>query len=136
MASLTDFVIDTIALVRHLEGDLPDGADKAFREAEAGRGRLFLPEIALAEFIYIALRGRIRSPNPRAVVEELLDQIRASDYLTLSPLPLPAWDRFLELEIPELHDRMIAAMALQSGLPLITSDEGFRSVAGLRTVWR
>jgi predicted nucleic acid-binding protein len=136
VASLTDALIDTMALVRYLEGELPKGADQVFRDAEAGKGRLHVPEIALAEFIYIALRGRLRAANPRAVVEEVLDQVHASEYLVVSSLPPTAWNRFLELDIRELHDRMIAAFALDRGLPLITNDPSFGSVPGLRTLWR
>jgi predicted nucleic acid-binding protein len=134
--ALTDFVVDTVALVRHLEDDLPPAADRAFRDAEAHRCRLFLPEIALGEFIYIALRGRIHAPNPRALVDEVVDQIRASEYLSLSSLPQRAWDTFLRLNIAELHDRMVIADAVHRGLPLITNDSAAGSVEGLRTVWR
>lgn len=136
MEYLTDFVIDTVALVRHLEDDLPAAADRAFRDAEAGKSRLFLPEIALAEFIYLALRGRMRVPNPRALIDEIVDQIRASEYLLLSSLAPAAWDVFLELEIPELHDRMIVSDAVHRGLPLITNDPSAASIPGLRTIWR
>src|SRR5439155_272589 len=90
---LTDFLLDTIALVRHLEDSLPDGADRVFREAEGGRSRLFLPEIALGEFLYVALRGRLRASNIRSVVDEVLDQIRASGYLVLSAMSAHRSDR-------------------------------------------
>src|SRR2546426_188659 len=95
-----------------------------------------LLEIALAEFIYIALRGRIHAPNPRALIDEVVDQIRASEYLALSSLPPTAWDTFLQLNIPELHDRMVVADAVHRGLPLITNDPAAGTVDGLRTVWR
>ena len=133
---MTDFVLDTVALVRHLEDELPAAADRAFRQAEERKGRLFLPEIALAEFVYIALRGRLRAPNPTAVVDEIVDLIRASEYLVLSSLPAAAWDVFLDLDVRELHDRMIASDALFRGLPLITNDPEVAAVPGLRTVWR
>ncbi len=136
MDPLTDFVIDTVALVRHLEDNLPPAADRAFRDAEAHRCRLFLPEIALTEFIYIALRGRIQVPNSRALIDEVVDQVRASEYLVLSSLPPAAWDTFLQLDIAELHDRMVVADAVHRGLPLVTNDPAAGSVEGLRTVWR
>jgi len=132
---LTDFLLDTVALVRHLEDSLPDGADRVFREAEGGRSRLFLPEIALGEFLYVALRGRLRASNIRSLVDEVLDQIRASGYLVLSAMSAHAWDLFLDLEIPELHDRMIAADALARSLAVVTNDAAFSSVPGLRTMW-
>jgi predicted nucleic acid-binding protein len=133
---LTDFVIDTVALVRYLEDELPAAADRAFRDAEAHRCRLFLPEIALAEFIYVALRGRIRAPNARALIDEVVDQIRASEYLALSFLPPAAWDTFLHLNVAELHDRMVISDAIYRGLALITNDPVAASVEGLRTLWR
>ena len=136
MDSLTDCVLDTVGLVRHLEDVLPPAAERAFAEAERGRARLFLPQIALGEFIYIAHRGRLRAPNARGLVDEVVDQIRASAYLVLSSLSAAARDTFLNLDIPELHDRMIAADAVDRGLPLITNDPAFASVPGLRTLWR
>ena len=69
-------------------------------------------------------------------MDEVVDQIRASAYLVLSSLSAAAWDTFLNLDIPELHDRMIAADAVDRGLPLITNDPAFASVPGLRTLWR
>lgn len=136
MEPLTDYVLDTMALVKHLEDALPPAANRAFRDAEGGGGRLFLPEIALAEFAYVARRGWLRVDNPRAVLEEVVDQIRAADYLALSSLPAPAWDIFLDLRIPELHDRMIASDALHRRLPLITNDRSMKAIEGLRTLWR
>ena len=136
MESLTDCVLDTVALVKHLEDELPKAADKMFREAEAGRSRMYLPEIALGEFIYIAMRGRLHMPNPRAAIEEVVDQILAASYITLSHLSHSAWDVFIDVNVPDLHDRMIASDALVRGLPLITNDSALASVPGLKTIWR
>ena len=136
MEALTDAVIDTVALIRHLDDSLPPAAERIFREAEDGFGRLFLPEVALGEFAYLILRGRVRVPHPRATVQEVTDEVRASGYLQAASLGSAGWGFFLDLEIPELHDRMIAAVALSRGLPLVSNDPAFRSVPSLRVVWR
>jgi len=133
---LTDYVLDTMALVRHLEDDLPRSADKVFRQAEDGHGRLFLPEIALAEFLYVALRGRLRVPSAPTAVQEVLNQLRAASYIVPSNLAAAAWDGFLLVNIPELHDRMIATDALYRGVPLVSGDSVFSTVPGLQVVWR
>ncbi len=135
MAALTAAVIDTVALVRHLEDTLPDRADGLFRAAEGGRATLYLPEIALGEFCYLAFRGRLGLPHARATVEEVLDQVRASGAIRLSVLGSAGWSAFLNLEIPELHNRMIAADAVARRVPLVTNDRALATVPGLARVW-
>lgn len=135
MAALTGAVIDTVALVRHLDDSLPKPAEAIFRAAESGRGPLYLPEIVLGEFAYLALRGRLKLAHPRAVVEEVVDQVRAAGYIQLSPLPAPGWSIFLDLDVPELHDRLIASDALARGIPLVSNDREFAKVPGLRLIW-
>jgi predicted nucleic acid-binding protein len=136
MATVTDAVIDTVALVHHLSDTLPPAAARAFRSAENGSGQLFLPEIALGEFAYLALRGKLGIPRPRVVVEEVLDRVRASGYVQLSALGSAGWSTFLELEIPELHDRLIAADAVSRALPLISNDPELSGIPGLELVWK
>ena len=133
---MTDAVIDAVALAHHFRDSLPTAAERVFTDAEEGRSHLYLPEIALGEFIYTALRGRLRVRNPDWVVSELLDQIRGSGYLHLSSLGPSGWGVFLRLEVPELHDRMIAADALSRGLPVVTNDPELQTVSGLRTIWK
>jgi len=133
---VTDAVVDAVALAHHLQDTLPVAAERIFQDAEDGKARLFLPEIALGEFLYTAMRGRLKVSSPEWVVREVLDQIRGSGYLTLSSLGPSGWGIFLRLGVPELHDRMIAADALSRGLPVVTNDRELETVPGLRTVWR
>lgn len=133
---MSDAVLDTVAFVRLLEGDLPTGAFRVFREAESGDGTLFVPEIVLGEFLYLAERGRLKAPSPVAIVEELMDDLRGATYLRLSHLSDSAWSQFRKLKAPELHDRMIAADALDRGVPLLTNDPELFEVVGLTTIWK
>ncbi|MCI4334476.1 MAG: PIN domain-containing protein [Thermoplasmata archaeon] len=131
-----DAVIDTVALIRHLDDSLPRRSERIFREAENGEATLFLPEVALGEFAYLALRGRIGAPEPRSLVEEVLTQVRGSGYIQLAALGPMGWGSFLDLAIPELHDRMIASLAISRGLPLVSNDPAFLRVPSLSVVWR
>jgi predicted nucleic acid-binding protein len=130
-----EFLVDTVAFVRYLEDRLTPKSERVFNDAEEGRSHLLLPQIVLAEFLYIVLRGRIKGPRRELQVRDVLHNLMASDAFTISPIPGSAWELFSEISIPELHDRMIAAEALAREIPLISNDPAFRQVPGLQTVW-
>jgi predicted nucleic acid-binding protein len=133
--SVNVYLIDTVAFVRYLQDRLTPKADKVFEGAEAGRTHLLLPQIALAEFLYIALRGRLKGTRSELQVRDVLQNLTASDAFTISAMPASAWDVFTELPIPELHDRMIAAEAIAREIPLLSNDPAFREIPGLATIW-
>ncbi len=132
---MTQYVVDTVAFVRHLEDRLSPKAGRIFDEAESGRNHLFLPEIALAEFVYICLKGRLKSTRPELKVRDVLHNLSASGAFTISGMTLGAWETFVDLHIPELHDRMIAAEAIARDVTLISNDSAFDGIAGLARVW-
>jgi len=132
---VTEYLIDTVAFVRYLEDRLPPRPDRIFTAAEQGRNHLLLPQIALAEFLYIALRGRLKVNRPESRVRDVLHNLLASPAFSVSAMPGSAWEEFLELKIPEMHDRMIAAEALARGVTLVSNDASFDGIARLKTVW-
>ena len=136
MVDLNDIVMDTIGLVHYLEDDLPRSAAAAVERVELGEGTILLPQIALAEFTYIALKGRLRLSNSFSAVEQIIDQIKSSQFISISSMPVDAWAPFVHLAIPELHDRMIAVEALVRKIPLISNDPSFETVKGLKVIWR
>jgi predicted nucleic acid-binding protein len=132
---VSEHLVDTVAFVRYLEDRLTSKSAKIFDDAEAGKTHLLLPQIALAEFIYIALRGRLKGAPRELQVRDVLHNLVASDAFTISSMPISAWDVFSDLAIPELHDRMIGAEAIAREIPLISNDPSFDGVEGLTTIW-
>lgn len=47
---MSTYVVDTIALIKYLADELPEKADKIFRDAEKGLSLLLLPHIVIGEF--------------------------------------------------------------------------------------
>lgn len=135
MDSLTDYVLDTVGFVRYLDDRLSPKLGRLFDAAEVGRNHLFLPESALAEFVYLCLRGRLRSSRPTIRVRDVLHTLSASDAFTISGMTPAAWETFVDLKIPELHDRMIAAEAIARGIPVISNVTAFDGVSSLTRIW-
>ena len=63
----------------------------------------------MGEFIYVAMKGRLRLANPKNAVKQVPDELRGASFIFQSNFPDEVWDAFLSLHIPELHDRSIAA---------------------------
>jgi len=128
------YVADTVGLVRFLEDSLPSKADRVFKEAENGNALILVPEVVIGEFAYIALRGRLKSNDPNAMIQELLDELDSAAFIRQVGMTKHAWVEFLKSEIPELHDRMIHAIAeSEDADAIITNDEELASK--FRTIW-
>jgi predicted nucleic acid-binding protein len=128
------YVLDTVALARYFEDDLPRAADKVFRLAEEGRAELLVPSVVVGEFIYSVLKGRLKVADINSTIIELLQIIQVSEYLHQVDMTLAEWQKFLILKIPELHDRMICAVAAAHGATIVTNDLEIKA-EGINTVW-
>lgn len=129
------YVADTVGLARYFDDSLPTKADRAFKEAEDGDAVVLIPEVVIGEFVYIALKGRLKSGDPKFLIMELLDELEASSYLRQANMTNKAWTELLRSDVPELHDRMIHAIANAEGADaIITNDEEIVST-GFRTIW-
>ena len=67
-----------------MEGSLPRSADRAFQQAEQGEARILLPDIVIGEFVYTALKGRLQTSDPIALIQEMLEQIETSAFFDSS----------------------------------------------------
>ncbi len=135
MGRMKYYVVDTIALVSYLNDELPVSADKAFKSAEQNKCKLLIPDIVIGEFIYISLKGRLKTSNPKSFIMEVLISLSTSRYVDSVGMDTEAWEEFLALDIPELHDRMICSIALCKDAAIITNDKDIKKTGVIETVW-
>jgi predicted nucleic acid-binding protein len=129
------YIVDTIALVKYLQDDLPVPADKAFKSSEQKKSKMLVPEIVIGEFIYISLKGRLKVSDPKSMIMEFLISMSASDYIDFVGMDLDSWEEFLHSDISELHDRLICAIAKSRDAAVITNDMDIRRSGGMEVVW-
>jgi len=121
---MDSFVTDTQALVKFMMGKkvINDKAHRAFLAADNGEAIIIIPAIVLMEVLYLFEKHRIEIGLLQA------DDLLKSRNYQFEPLTLEILHTASEInDIPELHDRLIAATACYLDLPLITNDPVIRS---------
>lgn len=116
---MSSFVTDTMGLVKFMTGKkvINDASHKAFQDADTGEATIIIPAIVLMEVLYLFEKNRIPVGLLRS--EELME----SDNYQFEPLNLEILKTGSEItDVPELHDRLIAATARYLDLPIITND--------------
>ena len=127
------FVVDTHALWWYLRSPerLSAAASAVFRLAEIGSATIVVPAIVIAEFYFLSVKlGQPFAPSA------LLDTLSESDGIELSPLgraQLARLDQFPE--IPEMHDKLIAAESAALNAPVITRDGALIESSQVESVW-
>jgi predicted nucleic acid-binding protein len=135
MGDMNYYVLDTVALVRYLQNTLPGSADKVFKMAEQNKCKLIIPEIVFSEFVYISLKGRLKSDNPKSLIMEVLISLGAAKYIEFTSMDLDSWEELLNIDLPELHDRMICSIAMSNHADLITNDKEIKKSKSINTIW-
>jgi predicted nucleic acid-binding protein len=116
---MSSYVTDTMALVKFMMGKkvINDESHEAFQAADQGEGAIIIPAVVLMEVLYLFEKNRI--PVGLLHTEDLME----SDNYQFEPLSLEILKTGSEItDIPELHDRLIAATARHLDLPIITND--------------
>ena len=89
---------------------------------------MVVPAIVVAEFYCLSVKlGRPLAP---AV---LLDSVSGVELSELGRAQLERLDRFPE--VPEMHDRLIAAAAAALDAPVVTRDEALAASDRIPTIW-
>ena len=127
------FVVDTHALWWYLRSPerLTPAASAVFRLAETGNATIVVPAIAVAEFYFLSVKlGQPLDPS------SLLETLAAVGGIELSDLGRAQLERLNQFpEIPEMHDRLIAAESVALGAPVVTRDETLSASPQIETVW-
>lgn len=132
----TKFIVDTHALVWHLEGK-PTLGKKAKAIIDSPHSKLVLPIIALAEAVFIVEKGRTSIPG----VSDLLNDVLNDPRIEIYPLTFEILQESLTLTaIAEMHDRLIVATGIylqNSGetVEIITKDNEIILASLLPVVW-
>ena len=129
---LPKFVIDTVGLVLHLEKrQLEPETKTILQDAEDKKAIIFVPAIVLAEILYLSERKRI-SISLKSVSDHLSQRPGFVEY----PLDMTVIQAARQIsDIPELHDRLIAATAKVLSAKLITNDLKIQASTFIQTVW-
>lgn len=133
---MADAVTDTHSLIWYLEDSprLSPAARDAFAACDRGEGLLLIPTICLVEIVYLEEKGRIPS-NLRAQLQSHLQA--GTTGLLLAPLTrevAEALPRVPRVDVPDMPDRIIAATAVELGLPLISRDRRIE-LSDVETIW-
>ena len=126
------YAADTMALILYLEQrKLPKEVIKILSEVENGNIELIIPSMVIAELAYLAERNRIDTN-----LNEVKVLLRNFKNVKIEPLSFYVIEAAFQIKnIPELHDRLIAATASIFNAPLITNDPLIKASGLVKVIW-
>lgn len=127
------YVPDTHTLVWYLTADqrLGKQAREALASVDRGEARALIPIIVLTEILYLEEKGRIHIR-----LEELLRYLQQHSQYNIVPYTLDLLMAIREIgDIPELHDRIIAATARRHDAIVLTRDPAIVGSSSVKTLW-
>lgn len=126
------FVIDTVAFIHYMTDKLPEKSENIFKRAENGNIKLILPSISIGESIYVFKKQK---KDAEEEISGMFENLSKCAYIEVKDLDLQDWKNVLVSKIPELHDRMVAALAKKYKVPLITNDSEISKSGEVKTIW-
>lgn len=128
----SEYVIDTVGLVLYLEKRrLGPDAQQIFAAAENGQTIIHIPAMVVAEILYLSEKKRIS-----LTVQDVKLHLQNFPNFRECPMTHANIEEAEKInDIPDLHDRLIAATAKHLNLELITNDTKIQSSAAVKTVW-
>ena len=111
---------------------MPTKTKEKFQLAEQGKAQIIIPAFVFVELAYLSENNRINT-----TIHEAQYAVDTNKNIVEYPLSLETVKTAFEIDdIPELHDRLIAATAKHLSIEIITNDPEIEKSAHVRTVWR
>lgn len=128
----SEFVTDTMGLILRIERRRAGTTvSSIFDSVETGSAVVYVPALVFAEILYLSEKRKINA-SIQTVKSHLVKYPNYKEY----PMSLAVIEAAGQIiDIPELHDRLIAGTARLLDLELITNDPVIQSSAFVRTVW-
>lgn len=135
MAESQAAVTDTHALLFHLDGSRKLGSKAAalFRDADEGRGLIYVPMAVLIEVTLLARVGRVRLHGSVSAFFNTLFLNSGYQPFDLSIEQVLAADELRFNHDP--YDALIVAAAQVLGMPLITRDMDIVASRAVKVIW-
>ena len=126
------YAADTMDLILYLEKrKLSKTVTNIFSEVENGNIELIIPSMAVAELAYLAERNRIDTN-----LTEVRKLLTAFKNVKIESLKFEIIEAAFQIKnIPELHDRLIAATALTCKATLVTNDPFIQASGSVKIIW-
>ena len=126
-------MVDTHALWWYLQSPdrLTPAASAVFRLAETGNATIVVPAIAVAEFYFLSVK--LKQPVAPSTLLDALAGVSGIELSDLGRAQLERPDQFPD--IPEMHDRLIAAESAALDAPVVTRDATLSASPNVETVW-
>lgn len=127
------YIADTHSLLWYFARPdrLGNQARLVFDEVANGTANLFIPAIVVAELIFT-----VENKPIQANIDEILQGLVSSPNITLLDLTVKTTMRLQTLTaIPEMHDRLIVADAIEHQATLVTYDKAITNSELVTVVW-
>ncbi len=128
-------VADTHAPIRfvHSHPKLSELAKSLILRAEAGGDQIAISTISLVEIVYLVEKRGV-APDMLDLVRGLIDPGRPFIEIRVGPRIVAAMETVPRHEVPDMPDRIIAATAVDLGVPLLSCDRMIRA-SSVSTIW-
>jgi len=134
---MNGYVTDTHALLWYLTDDpqLSPKCKPIFEAADRGEAKVWIPSIVLVETVYLVEKGRI----PDVMYARMMDIVEPPRLgYEVAPLDGQLIRWLVQIDrstVPDLPDRVVAATALQRGLPLMSKDGRIARLTQISRLW-